>query len=207
MLVIRKKIFAFSFSIASKLRFDIVISAILPLLTVCFLSYLYTYEDFNVKKAETISKLNKQIDEIERYQLYFNPFCDNYFKNLINSEIIRNYIKVIENTEGDLRKDNIDEFRQYIINNVAGTNSYIHKTLNKTDYQKTPFYLISEIIFIGKNDWLVSAVDQKTVDKKRFGNKQELSEFGKILSEVSKDIFLKKSQKNINESKEQSLNA
>ncbi len=206
-IVIRKKIFTQGSSVASKLRLDIIISALLPLLTVCFLFYLYINEDLNNKKSETISNLNKKIDEIERTQLYYNPYCDYYFKNLFNSEVFRNYINKINDTKGTIQNKYINSFRQHLIENVAGTNSNIHKILNKRDYQKTPFFSIREIIVMGKNGWLVSAVDNDTAKRSRFGNKQELSEFGKIISEVNKNIFFKKNQNTLNKSANESIEA
>ena len=183
--LVRKRIYIFSPFIANKLRIDIAISAILPLLTVCFLSYLFVNEDLNVKKTETISKLNKFIDDTERKELYYSTLCESYLKNLPNTDEIKKYIKEINNSKNEEQKKIINDFSDYLLNNVAGYNSIIHKSLEKNKY----FYFIKEIIFMGKDGWLSSAVDPDTVSRGTI--KQGLSDFGKVIARVGKDVFLK----------------
>ena len=178
---VRKRIFISSSSVASKLRLDISISALMPLITVCFLSHLYVNEDLNVRKAETISELNKLIDDTERKELYCNPLCESFLKNLPNSDDVKLYIKELDDTKNKDQKNIINDFSIYLQRNVTGYKSKIHKSLNK----QKPFYSIKEIIFIGKDGWLSSA----TADKA-----QKLTDFGKLISEVGKTMFLKKNE-------------
>jgi adenylate cyclase len=182
---VRREIFISSSSVASKLRLDICISALLPLLTVCFLSHLYINEDLNVKKTETIASLNKLIDDTERKELYCNALCENYFKNLSYSEEINKYINKLNNSKNDTREKIEIDFSDYLKKNVAGYNSEIHKSLKKGK----PFYCIKEIIFIGKDGWISAAAE---ASKEKVG----LTDFGKLISEVGKNVYLSKDEKN-----------
>jgi class 3 adenylate cyclase len=197
--IIRRRIFIFSPYIASKLRIDIGISALLPLLTVCCLTYLYINEDLNVQKFETILDLNNLIDDTERKELYCNPLCENYFKNLPNSSDISKYITELSNKNNNDREKTINDFSDYLGNNVSEYRSTVHTNLKK----KKPFYSIKEIIFIGKDGWLSSA----TVEKKQKDDKRGLSDFGLLLSKVGKTIYLNKNKKETEKIDKQELEA
>ena len=186
---VRKRIFVFSSSVASKLRLDISISALMPLITVCFLSHLYINEDLNVKKAETVSALNKLIDDTERKELYCNPLCETYLKNLPESDDVKRYINQLDTAKNKDQKNIINNFSDYLQKHVTGYNSKIHDSLKK----KKPFYSIKEIIFIGKDGWLSSASASGTEDKSNKNN--GLTDFGKLISEVGKTMFLKNNEK------------
>ena len=189
--IIRKRIFISGSSIASKLRLEISISALLPLLTVCFLYYLYINEEFNAKKSETISGLNRLIDDVESKEFYYNPLCENYFKNLPNSKKIKQFVNEINTTKGEERNQNVKKLSKYLYENVSGYNSKTHKSLNKKEY----LYSIKEIILIGKDGWRASAVASENRNS-RFTEKDiELSDFGKLISDVGKEILFSKDSK------------
>ena len=189
--IYRKKIFIFGSSIAGKLRLEIIISTLLPLLTVCFLYYLYINEEFNAKKSETISGLNRLIDDVERKEFYYNPLCENYFKNLPNSDEIKQYIEDINSTKGEERNKNVKRLSKHLFENVSGYNSKIHKSLNKKDF----LYSIKEIILIGKDGWRASAVASEIRNSSFTEKDIELSDFGKLISDVGKEILLSKDSK------------
>ena len=169
-------------SINAILRRDIFLSAILPILTVCFVSYLYVVEESNVKKAELIDNLNKQMNDLESREFYYNPLCDYFLKNLHNSNIIQKYLKTIMNAKGEARNIECERlgyyFQEQLTKGKFVSNSLALGKINT-------FFDLKEIMFIGKDDWIASAfVNDKTVDKS--------SAFGNIISKIVKTTFYEK---------------
>ena len=188
---IRKRIYLYGSSIAGKLRLEIGISVLLPLLTVCFLSYLYINEEFNAEKSETISGLNRLIDDVERKEFYYNPLCENYFYNLAYSDDIKLRVDRINSTKDEERNKKVKELSEYLYKNVSGYNSKVHKSLNKKEF----LYSIKEIILIGKDGWRASAISSENKKSRFTAKNTELSDFGKLISDVGKEILFKKDEK------------
>ena len=154
-----KKIFElWGNTVAIKLRTDIIASAILPLLTFGFVSYLFVNEYYNVKKSETRIKLNKIMDEIEEREFYYQPLCQSFFRKLSRSENIKKYIDVANNpkSQDKEQKEALKSIRTFL-NNIVDTKF-------KKVYFKPldPFFRIPEIFIIGKNDWVVGVSGTKT---------------------------------------------
>ena len=187
-------------TVAIKLRTDIIASAILPLLTVGFVSYLYVNEDFNVKKSETRMKLNKLMDEIEERELYYQPLCQTFLRKLARSHTIRQFANEANNPESpDKQKEALKNLRMFL-NNVLESNY-------KKVYFETldPFFRIPEIFIIGKNGWTVGVSGSKSSKNL---NENHLSNFATIMSKAGKCVYLKNNQNNfgkvdVNETKDE----
>ena len=189
-------------TVAIKLRTDIIASAILPLLTFGFVSYLFVNEYYNVKKSETRMKLNKLMDEVEEREFYYQPLCQTFFRELSRSKNIQQYINVANNPESnnEEKKEALKKLRFFLLNNILETkfkDVYFDK-LN-------PFFRIPEIFIIGKNDWIVGVSGTKTNINL---DENQISDFAAIMSKAGKCICLKNNRNNngkvdVNETKDE----
>ena len=182
-------------SISSILRKEIVISAIMPLLTVCFLSYLYIVEESDAKKTDLILNINQQMNELENKEFYYSPLCQYYLNNLPNSKDIHNSIINIMNTNDKERNKECEKLSNYLKLNISGRN-YIKKSLNLKSVN--PFFVIKEIMIIGKDDWKASAKHSEKDNK-------ENSAFGDLFSEMVKYTYLNKNNTSIKKDTSKSL--
>ncbi|MBP5470098.1 MAG: adenylate/guanylate cyclase domain-containing protein, partial [Candidatus Riflebacteria bacterium] len=177
-------------SIASRLRKDIFLSAILPILTVAFVSYLYVKGDFNVNKSELLFNLNNLMNEVENREYYYNPYYENIFKNLPKEEKVNNLLNLIINSESEDREKKCNELSQYLRKRIIG-----HE--GKNNYCKAnSYYLVKEIIIIGKDGWTVSASDNE--------NENSLS-FGNFISKTIKMVYFENANKSNTETVENAL--
>ena len=162
-------------TISGILRKDILLSAIIPLFIVTFISYLYVVEDFNNNKSELIINMNKHMNEVESKELYYCPFCEDLLRNLPNQKIIQNYIKDINTNRGGFREKHCKSLSDYLRKSVVGNvyQKFKFKNIN-------PFIVIQEIGIIGKDNWMSSA---------SIFNRGELSTFGNLLSRVIRTIY------------------
>ncbi len=179
-------------SIVAKLRKDIVISALFPLLAVCLVSYLFVNEDSNVKKGELNLNLNKLMDEIETKEYYYQPFCENILKNLPHQKEFNNYIQELNNSDDEKRQDISKNFRNYLL----------EKVMNRRYQNLDTFCTIKEMIIISKNGWILEAKEpnknskdtsETTKDTEAENKRDDISEFAYFLSKVFKTIYFKTS--------------
>ena len=188
-------------TVAVKLRTDIIASAILPLLTFAFVSYLFVNEYYNVKKSETRMKLNKIMDEVEEREFYYQPLCQSFFRELSRSEKIQQYIDVANNPKSqDKQKKEALKSIRIFLNEIVGTN------FKKNYFDKlNPYFRIPEIFIIGKNDWVVGVSETKTNENL---DENQISDFAAILSKAGKCICFKNNRNNngkvdVNETKDE----
>ncbi|MBP5469701.1 MAG: HAMP domain-containing protein, partial [Candidatus Riflebacteria bacterium] len=182
----KNKIFAIN-SIATILRKDIFLSAILPILIVCFVFYLFVLEESNVKKAELIFNLNKQINDLESREFYYSSFCNYLLKNLHNYKDIKDNLERIKNTKDKERKEECNSLSDNLKNKIVGTN---YKN-NIYGFKSTdPYITIKEIFFVGKDGWIASAIENNNQNKKS-------SPFGDLFSKIVKAAFFDRNN-NIN---------
>ena len=182
--VIVKKIFIHSTdSVAGKLKTNIITFAILPLIVVGFVSYLYVSEDYNVNKSDTRLKLNKLMDEVENKELYYQPLCLHYLDKVSKSDDIVNRAKTINDCESDEEKELlVAKFNDYLEEKVVGAGD--------DKFEINPFFFVSEIIISGKNDWTSSIRKPEWVSKTK--DDKSLSETGKFISTIGKTLYLNK---------------
>lgn len=175
----RKKIMSFDNSLAFKLRMDIVSAAILPLLTVCFVSYLYVNEDYAVKKAEKRSELQKDMDTLENLDYYFQPLCWNYTAERAKSDELIQLVKSVEGADSKDKKNNAKkELKKYLKNNLCGNGKGKFDGLN-------PRFTYNQVLFASKNNWAVSVTPNDDITQ----DLNDLSDFGKIFVDVFKAVF------------------
>ena len=93
-------------NISINLKLDVLASAFLPLLIVCFTSILYINEDINVKKTEKSNAINQAIDNIEIKELYYFP----YFKYSIKKLACSNELKKL------MEELSFDKNNQFLLN-------------------------------------------------------------------------------------------
>ena len=180
--IIKKLFLSYSDSLVSKLRINIILSTILPLIIVGFVSYLYVNEDYSVNKTEIRFKLNSLLDELESKDFYYHPLCiSSLEKAAKNNKLKKNVKKYITSINDKEKKAKLDEIRKYLDEKICG--NY---------YEKFPinhFYSVREVIIVGRGDWVVSKCEDR-------GNRNtnELTELGKIVSEIVKTVFLKRDE-------------
>ena len=169
-------------SIAGILRKDIILSAIIPLVTVTFVSFLYVEEEFNNNKAQVALNLNNRINENEIRELYYNPLCENFLKTLPEIKEVKNLISNIINSKSEDRNELCASLSTFLNNNI------IEKKYK--DYKKIlidPQFDIREICIVGKDGWISSASASENKKNNKNENKN-ISIFGEIMSEVFKTI-------------------
>ena len=187
------------YSVASNLRTYLSTAAIIPILTVTFVSYLYVNEDYNVKKNEKKAELQHIMDVFESRDYYFQPFCWNYVNKVIRSEELKEFAQQANFTDNEYEKKKaLESIKTYIGNNLAdNSNNLFHgkKGIN-------PHITFQEVLVVGKNNWALSVLADKGSEK---ANKNDVSEFGKILREMVEtvyfDIYKNKNTSSINEVK------
>ncbi len=193
-------------TVATKLRIDILVSSILPVITVAFVSYLYVNEAFNVKKSEVRYKLNKLMDEIEEREYYYNPLCETFIKDFAISDYIKQ-LAFLANKEGkqEKKKSIVKSLRDKIKENcLDGDDLFKINPIQKQeylDYRKYefhPHFNIREIVIVGKNDWV--AGHSRRADQTGYDKESGLSQFGKILVDLAKTVYLKGNVTNNNKS-------
>ena len=180
--IIRKLFRLSGDSVASKLRTYIIISTILPLITVGFVSYLYVNEDYSVNKTETRLKLNSLLDELESRDYYYHPLCVNYLDKVSKNDSIKALVEEHNSSTSEKEKKAlIKKIRKYLNKKICG---------NHADKLKiNPNYSVREAIIVGRGDWVVS------ISEGRGGqDKEELTELGKIVAEIGKTVFLKRDE-------------
>ena len=198
-----KKVFAlWETTIAVKLRTDIISSSILPLLVVCFVSYLYASEDFNVQKSEVRLKLNKQMDEIEYRELYYQPLGQTFLRKLSRSQDIQKFVFEANNTDNENKKKEIlNKLRVFFNNNILDTN------FKKNEYfgSQNPFFQIIDIVVVGKNDWIAGV---SKIQKDENLEENQISDFAMFTAKAGKSFFLNKTNSDkvdVNEAKEEMM--
>ena len=186
---IRKSFELWGTTVAVKLRTDIISSAVLPLLTFLFVSFLYVNEDSLIKESELRSNLNKSMDELEEIDWYYQPLCETELRKLSRSKKIQDYVKEANDSENEeKRKETLENFRLYLKDNVLDT-----RFKRKYFGAINPFFLVAEILVVGKNDWIVGVYREK--EDKEADNKQgknHISPFAEIMAKVGKRFFLNK---------------
>lgn len=169
-------------SVASKLKTNIIISLILPLITVGFVSYLYVNEDYSVNKTDTRFKLNSLLDELESKDFYYHPFCASYLEKASKSDSIKELVKNYNDSKSAKEKNaKIKEIRNYLDKKILGNHD--------SKFSVDPHYSIRETIIIGRGDWVVSKCENRGGR-----SKDELTELGKIVTEIGKAVFLKRDE-------------
>ncbi len=167
-------------SLTFKLRMDIIMAAILPLLTVSFVSYLYLNEDYAVKKAEKQAELQKDMDTLESRDYYFQPLCWDYIAKKSCSDEMAKLVKKANEADSEEEKNRAikavnkylcENFRDNLRQNFNGLNPYIN---------------FNEILLISKEGWATSAVAN---DQTKIG-KDGLTDFGRIFYDVLKATYL-----------------
>ncbi len=180
--IIKKLFLPYSDSLVTKLRINIILSTILPLIIVGFVSYLYVNEDYSVNKTETRFKLKSLLDELESKDFYYHPLCVSNLEKVAKDDelkgIVNEYNTAIKATE---KKADLEKIRAYIDKYIRG--SYRGK------FAINHFYSVREAIIVGRGDWVVSMCEGR-------GNlkEDELTELGKIISEIAKTVFLKRDE-------------
>ena len=183
--IINNKIDFSNPSISAKLRTDILISSVLPIITLVFLSYLFINENYNVEKAETRNKLNKLIDDIEEKEYYFNPLCKNMLDNYAFSDKLKENARIANNDDSQKEKI-VNRIKQEIKNICKNGEELLISKIN-------PHFNIREIDIIGKNDWVAGTVSRAW--QSNYDKKNNLSDFGKILIEITKTVYFKNNSK------------
>ena len=180
--LIRKSLAFWGTTVAVKLRTDIIASAILPLLTVGFVSYLYVNEYYSVKKSELRFNLNKLMDEIEERESYYQPLCQTFLRKISRSSELQNLVYEANNSKNeDVRKETLKKLWNFLNENVH-FNTFQKKYFDSLN----PFFTISEVLIVGKNDWTVGvAKNQKSYNP----DKNNISDFAKILSKAGKSVY------------------
>jgi class 3 adenylate cyclase len=178
-----KKLFLYKDdSLISKLSINIIISTILPLIIVCFVSYLYVNEDYFVNKTDTRLKMNSLLDELESKDYYYHPFCASYLEKASKSDHIRGLIKKYNSSVNEKeKKENIIKIKEYLDKYICGN----HNKKFKID----PYYRIIETIIVGRGDWLISRCENNWHE-----NSDKLSDLGKIIAEIGKIAYLKRDE-------------
>ena len=204
-LFIKKKRFISKLTLSMKLSIDILLSALLPIIIVSFVSYLYINEDYINKNSEVRLKLNNLIDDIEKREFYYHPLVEKYLKCLSSSNIFRKYINLANNSKNDSEKEtNVEKFKNYLFKEIIGEgkkhfnidfitdNSKVDES-RSTKIEYEPHFRITEMLVIGKNDWVVSINyrGEKDYNKK-------LTDFGKIVYPLFSEIYFKNSNLNKN---------
>ena len=179
---IKKLFLSYSDSLVSKLRTNIILSAVLPLIIVCFVSYLYVNEDYSVNKTEARFKLNSLLDELESKDFYYHPLCISYLEKMSKTDSL---IKLVENyntSKNDEEKKNLTQsIREYLGKHFCGNHS--------DKFQVCPYYSVREAIIVGRGDWVTSICEE------RGGRStEELTELGKIIAVIGKTVFLKRDE-------------
>ncbi|MBP5468882.1 MAG: hypothetical protein J6Z11_06510, partial [Candidatus Riflebacteria bacterium] len=177
----RNKLFAKN-SIASILRKEIFLSAIMPILTVCFVANLYIEEESNANKSELILELNQKLNELENREYYYSPLCEYYLKTLPYSKDIQNYINKIINSNDEEKNKECDQLSNYLKKNISGR---MYKKNSLSLKTTDPFIVIKEIMFVGKDGWIASAKHDNKDNKRS-------SLFGDIISELVKTAYFNK---------------
>lgn len=204
-LFIKKKKLLSKSTLSMKLSIDILLSALLPIIIVSFVSYLYINEDYINKNSEVRLKLNNLIDDIEKREFYYHPLVEKYLKCLSSSNVFRKYINLANNSKNDSEKEtNVENFKKYLFKEIIGegkkhfnidfiTNNSKVDENRSTKIEYEPHFRITEMLVIGKNDWVVSVNyrGEKDYNKK-------LTDFGKIVYPLFSEIYFKNSNLNKN---------
>ena len=180
--IIKKLFLSFSDSLVSKLRINIIQSTILPLIIVCFVSYLYVNEDYSVNKTETRFKINSLLDEIESKDFYYHPLCVSYLEKASKADEIRQNVNEYNSSMNkEEKKAKINNIREYLKNNILGN--------HRSKFLINPYYGVRETILVGRGGWVTSICEGRGNQRK-----DELTELGKIFVEIVKAVFLKRDE-------------
>ncbi len=191
-------------SIATILRKDIFLSAIIPILTVCFVSYLYVEEESNIKKSELVLNLNQKMNEIENREFYYGPLSKIYLKSLPQLKEINDYLTIILNTKNEEeKKKECDKLSNFLKANIVGRQ---YREISSAFGSLYPFIVFKEIIFVGKDGWTAAAFADKdkldaiaiienrhkdSIINLDYKDKQN-SHFGSILSSIVRSAYFGK---------------
>ena len=167
-------------SVAARLRKDMFIASIIPILTVCIVSYLYVKEESDVKKAELIFKLNELINEVENKELFYHPLITHFLNEFPNYKKIKEHIlNITQCKNGSSKKQKeCEKFSKFLRDNIGGRKFYKYlkaKRLNCT---------FKQIIFCGKDGWVCSVSD----------NDNNSTQFGEMFTKLVKPIYFKNSK-------------
>ncbi len=153
-------------------------------MTFCFVAYLNVVEETNIKKYELVLNLNQQMNEIENSEFYYVPLCKYFLKNLPDSKEVNNSLKKIINAKSsEVRKEECDKLSYYLRENL------VERKYKKTYFSNSinPFFVIKEILFVGKEGWKASAKDNNRDAKKS-------SPFGDTFSLIVQSAYLDKNK-------------
>ena len=190
---ITKKFFIHSIeSVAGKLKVYIITFTILPLVVVGFVSYLFVIEDYNANKSDTRFRLNQIMDEVENKELYYQPFSECFLNKVSMSDIVINHVNKINSCKNKEERDELIKNFSKDLRDLAIEKKYTIKKEDKIEkivkrIGSDQYFLISEIIVSGKDDWVSS------VRKGEFygGIETSLSDIGKFVSTIAKEEYFK----------------
>ena len=168
------------YSVAARLRKDMLIASIIPILTVSFIFYLFVKEMSEVKKSEIIFNLHELMDEVENKEMYFHPLLSHFLKEFPNYDEIKNYILNIaeckdDNSREELCKQLDSKLKEKITGRKFNDNYLSSDNISCT---------IKELIICGKDGWISSATDNE--------ESMEFSPFAELISNVIKPIYFRK---------------
>ena len=182
-------------SIATILRKDIFLSAIVPILTVCFVSYLYVEEESNIKRSELLLNLNQQINEIENREYYYSPLCKQFLKSLPYTKYIHESLIKIINSKDEERNIQCNNLNDYLKKNLVGRK---YKKVYFASDSIDPYFDIKEIIILGKEGWVASAHENEK-------DKNNISIFGDLISKLVKNTFFNKDKSSLGKNDNEAL--
>ena len=206
-LFIQKKRFISKSTLSMKLSIDILLSALLPIIVVSFVSYLYINEDYINKNLEVRLKINNLIDDTEKREFYFYPLMEKYLKCLSSSNVFRNYIDLANNSKNDSEKDNnVEKFKNYLFTRIIGEGKkhfnidFITKNSSVDENRASiiecePHFCIAEMLVVGKNDWVVS-VNHKVDKNNEEEYNKKFTDFGEIIYPLISEIYFKNTDAN-----------
>ena len=207
---IANKTSSINYSIASKLWLTLLIVAVIPVITVFFVSSLFINEFLFVKKSQQRSEMQRFTESYERKMEFLTPLLWNYIRTKNNSNEFKQKIHILNDLslpEKIRKEEGLAKTRQMVKSWIEALSySGDFSKLSKEEKDLVSF-TISDVSISGKNKWSFGYTDEEDSLEIKKLDLSSVKDVDKDFEESSKDAKKDKSNEIENTSSDDILPA
>lgn len=167
-----------SSSVAAKLWLTLLVAAVIPIITVFFVSDLYLSEDYNARISQEKADLQRFIDLFELRDSFATPLGWKMVDKLTHATDTRDLVALLNNASGPAELDSLKA-------RLKGMTDSWHLQASKLDRNVFNFS-IQDIAVAGRNGWDYASSG--------IGNKP-VTQFGTMLQQIARGLMARRSSK------------
>ena len=164
-------------SVAAKLWVALLVSAVLPIITVFFVFYLFNNEDYNVRISQEKVELQRFADRFELRESFAEPLGWKMLQDWTNSQAMRNIGSQLNNASMPAEIEKLKKDLKVLVESWYAQNSALDRSLINFGPR--------DVAIAGKTGWDFASSGSGT---------GEVTKFGQMLQQVARGIINKRVQ-------------